>query len=346
MMVNCPKCGFSQPQDQYCASCGVDMVLYRPAKKSFFRRLASNTVFQMTSVSLAIFIAFIVVRERNHKDHLARLELAQQSERFAQEREARRALLQGTTTASSEQVPAADAPIQPPVPTESTVAAAAPPPTVNPQAGAALAPPPTATTAAKTSTAAGAAATANPADSVRISFIEAHRPMINDLMSSASQVAIAGTISIGVVTGIQARLQATRSDTGWRPLESSAFQAMKSNQPNMIFKGVRDPASGANLGFTVQVIPGNEEEQGRFLQVDVLRVLRDAGAGADELTFPLPEGFTVPKGGAVVIAGVLPHRQFHEGEERIYGSSSILKVMSSENFRSGSTEAVILIETK
>lgn len=30
MLINCPRCGFSQPNDQYCAQCGVDMATYKP----------------------------------------------------------------------------------------------------------------------------------------------------------------------------------------------------------------------------------------------------------------------------------------------------------------------------
>ncbi len=341
MMVNCPKCGFSQPEDQYCASCGVNMVQYRPKPVSLVRRLATNTVFQMASVSIAIFIAFIVVRERNHKDHLARLELAQQSQRFAQERELRRsrAADQGIEQVES---PAGDP--APPIAEESAFAPpkSPPPVAVNTQGAAGLVPP----AAAARGIAPTPSANLSRATQVRISFIEGQRPMINELMANASQVAIAGTLSVGVVTGIQARLTTLRNDNGWRPLESSAFQDMKLNQPSLVFKGLRDPASGANLGFTVQVIPNQEDDQGTFLQVDVLRVLRDTGTATEDLTFPLPEGFTVPKGGAVVIAGALPHRQLHEGEGAIYGTSTILRIMSGESFRSGNTDAVILIETK
>lgn len=32
MLVNCPRCGLSQPLDQYCAQCGVDMQSFKPQK--------------------------------------------------------------------------------------------------------------------------------------------------------------------------------------------------------------------------------------------------------------------------------------------------------------------------
>lgn len=42
-MITCPKCGFSQPQDQYCAKCGVDMQSFKPAPAPLAVRLLSNS---------------------------------------------------------------------------------------------------------------------------------------------------------------------------------------------------------------------------------------------------------------------------------------------------------------
>ncbi len=47
MILNCPRCGFSQPEDQYCAQCGVNMQSFRPAKKSFAKKLSENIVLQV-----------------------------------------------------------------------------------------------------------------------------------------------------------------------------------------------------------------------------------------------------------------------------------------------------------
>ncbi|OFZ31549.1 MAG: hypothetical protein A2622_02910 [Bdellovibrionales bacterium RIFCSPHIGHO2_01_FULL_40_29] len=47
MIINCPRCGFSQPQDQYCAQCGVNMQSFRPAEKSFAKKLSENIGLQV-----------------------------------------------------------------------------------------------------------------------------------------------------------------------------------------------------------------------------------------------------------------------------------------------------------
>ncbi len=53
MILNCPRCGFSQPEDQYCAQCGVNMQSFRPAKKSFGKKLSEN-------ITLQVFVLVII----------------------------------------------------------------------------------------------------------------------------------------------------------------------------------------------------------------------------------------------------------------------------------------------
>lgn len=45
MLVKCPKCNFSQPKDQYCAQCGIDMTAYQIETPSFFSRMIASKAF-------------------------------------------------------------------------------------------------------------------------------------------------------------------------------------------------------------------------------------------------------------------------------------------------------------
>lgn len=67
MLITCPKCGFSQPKDQYCAQCGVDMNSFRPPEKSIFQKAAENLTVQLMFIFLlgASAIYFIM---QDHKD--------------------------------------------------------------------------------------------------------------------------------------------------------------------------------------------------------------------------------------------------------------------------------------
>lgn len=63
MIINCPRCGFSQPKDQYCAQCGVDMQSFKPksipvAKKIF----QSTTTHVVLLLAGAAFVGQYVIR--------------------------------------------------------------------------------------------------------------------------------------------------------------------------------------------------------------------------------------------------------------------------------------------
>lgn len=45
MLVRCPRCNFSQPKDQYCAQCGIDMTTFKTEGPSFFARLLASKTF-------------------------------------------------------------------------------------------------------------------------------------------------------------------------------------------------------------------------------------------------------------------------------------------------------------
>ena len=54
MLINCPRCGFQQPQDKYCAQCGVDIENFKPAEASSFKKIFGNPLVQL---SLLVVIA-------------------------------------------------------------------------------------------------------------------------------------------------------------------------------------------------------------------------------------------------------------------------------------------------
>ena len=54
-MIDCPRCGFTQPNDQFCANCGVNMTAFSPKKKPIWQTIASSWYF------LGIGIAVILI---------------------------------------------------------------------------------------------------------------------------------------------------------------------------------------------------------------------------------------------------------------------------------------------
>lgn len=63
MLINCPRCGFSQPKDQYCAQCGVDMQSFKPKSvpvtKKIFQSTATHVILLLVG---AVFVGQYVIR--------------------------------------------------------------------------------------------------------------------------------------------------------------------------------------------------------------------------------------------------------------------------------------------
>ncbi len=66
MMHECPKCGFVQPQDQYCANCGLDIENYKPAPEPLLKKLGKNTVLQVliVIVTLLAVTTYIFIKQK------------------------------------------------------------------------------------------------------------------------------------------------------------------------------------------------------------------------------------------------------------------------------------------
>ncbi len=74
MLVRCPKCNFSQPQDQYCAQCGIDMLSFKPANLPVHKKLLKSGLFQFLFVLvLGASVAHLVVNTNQPQQWVQRI---------------------------------------------------------------------------------------------------------------------------------------------------------------------------------------------------------------------------------------------------------------------------------
>lgn len=69
MQIECPKCHFRQPEDRFCARCGIDMQSFKPPEKSFFEKLMQNATLiflvGMVLLSSGVFFYFKSAKIKN-----------------------------------------------------------------------------------------------------------------------------------------------------------------------------------------------------------------------------------------------------------------------------------------
>ncbi len=65
--MDCPRCGFSQPKDQYCASCGLNVETYIAKPPPFYVRLLQNPTLHLVLLGVLIIAAtgYIIYSQRD-----------------------------------------------------------------------------------------------------------------------------------------------------------------------------------------------------------------------------------------------------------------------------------------
>jgi hypothetical protein len=56
MMMECPRCGFTQPKDRYCANCGLDVEHYVAKPKPVWMRVVQNPNLHLTLIGALILV--------------------------------------------------------------------------------------------------------------------------------------------------------------------------------------------------------------------------------------------------------------------------------------------------
>ncbi len=66
-MMECPRCGFTQPEDRYCASCGLDVNNYVAKPKPLFMRIVQNSNLHLSLIGIliALVIGYIFYSQRD-----------------------------------------------------------------------------------------------------------------------------------------------------------------------------------------------------------------------------------------------------------------------------------------
>ena len=60
MMQKCPKCGFIQPKDHYCAECGLNIDEYKPTAPAWHRRIAAKPLVLIAFICFGALLAGVL----------------------------------------------------------------------------------------------------------------------------------------------------------------------------------------------------------------------------------------------------------------------------------------------
>lgn len=337
MMVNCPRCGFSQEKDQYCAQCGVDMIAFQPTPKPLWFRMLNNLTVQLLALGILVITVFLIARQLHHREVAERIrELASStSTRVISRRTAddsRSALATDSAVTSTDATSAeSQDPRSPPPPAQPT------PMSVNEAV---------ASDTSQTDDSKNSAVHA--VTSARLIFASIGRTALADLVASADPRSLSnqGPIVSGILSNFASHLKAVQSSDYWSILDQTT-RPIKLNQLVEFYGGQREETLGQFFGFVLELTPTQLDDNGdSHIQVRGWRYLHDNGPSAEEFSIPLPENMVIPHGGGAFISGTLPKRQLSEAERHFYDALKVVGLLSNDDYRSGNSDLVIFIEAK
>lgn len=327
MLVKCPRCGFSQPKDQYCAQCGIDMTAFKPPRKSAFKRYATDPLMYLIIALLVIGVSITTLYKKDKTDLAQRVKFLKGSLQIA------------STNGHDAKTEATATPEAP-----QAVAAAE-----------TVAPAPSASAAAAPATPAASAAVASGTTTAYIYYAEVPRRALDRLYEESQatgQFNSFGDYTAGILPDVQKRI--TAEGLKIRILEKSEKTIAKNQQ---WFTGMHDAELDEDMGLST-FIELSETDNNVFRgNLEIVRNLREldnndkrALAAIDSSTAaPAPQKNSYPAifemgpGSGFFISGVLPRktRIAHEEELTRKGPFEILR---SPAFQNKETEFVIFIE--
>ncbi len=333
MIINCPRCGFSQPKDKYCARCGLDIETYRPPEVPFLKKLFGNPVTQLSLVLLMALGSGLYVYRHNRQEIHERVSFFRQGIQY--NRNMNSSLPAAPQTSSTEgQSPSTDMNVPGELVSEheetsvAAVTVATPgPPSAQPLAAGTPSTKPSEPSRAK----------------VRIQYVEVTEGVLAQIYSesrTSGQFNSLGDHVAGIWPQAKKKISSLR---GWQVLskEEKPFEEGRTLQ---FFVGLRGNDPENDLGLTTYMEITGVDAQGLHGHLEVVRAWRET-VTANEPTPPIqrrfyPAAIELAPDAHFFIAGALPRGTGMDSDPYLTNMEPF-KLLKNKN---RSTELLIVVD--
>ncbi|MGE3973005.1 MAG: hypothetical protein AB7F59_00615 [Bdellovibrionales bacterium] len=350
--MNCPKCGFDQPQDRFCAQCGVDVSLYRGSAVPHF--LTSKTfLIGLPAVLICICIVVILIKISTPSNNIQAVSPAQTATPTPQANNIPAERPVTTTSTTSTQTPT---PAPPPAPTPANTLPEAAPTEDSPvgfsetASTEALAPTTetavSATPPAKTENAQPAATKWTPTN-FRLSFYEVNYDIFQAALGTiASDQPIIGVIRLEANQNTaedKFRTFNTSIDKHGSVQQKISFDEQSPNEFNFLSY---DQRIHSEIGLSLQIRANTPAETGMNLALEGRRLIGKPNTTQVE-SISLSRDLAVSPKSAIYITGLLENRPpVSQNELQSFLSNQFLSIYRSERFQNKQSGLVIILEVE
>lgn len=333
--MKCPKCGFDQPDDRFCANCGVDVNLFVP-RTNFFGSFFRSSLFYIVFTTFVVGIGvFFLIRQKKSSEYLvtngsppnsvfrksggdaavAKNEFAEESAEDPVVAEGGSASLPNRKSESPQALPVTA--------TAATEAPSAPTP-----------PPP------KTR-----------ATTFRVSFLEVDPEFESTLFGSSSNGALTIRAARENIEGqnFAARMKLGRernsvSHVGGDLGTTSQNISTDEQNPNAFSFVSFDARINGEVGLVFQLKATQVNEKGTNVLIEGRRIIgREDLPQADVLNFQ--QEITIPLNAPIYITGLVRGRNaVDQNELTTLSNNPVFSIFRSDKFRAGQSSFVLLIE--
>lgn len=313
--MKCPKCGYDQPDDRFCANCGVDVALYVPKRKALKSILRSTTFFILLGTFVLVLgIWFLLTRSPTGDNSILNADRSNSVFKKARPTSEEVETDVGGTASQEESA----------TPTTESFQPSPPPPATAPTAPALR---PKATT-------------------FRLSFYEVDFDYAGTLLGAS----LDGNLGIGVVTEdanskFADRMKAGTDRGSIRRIGSSVQTISTDDQtPNTFSFVSNDPRISGEIGLMFQLRAGTLTETGSPVSVEGRRIIgREDALQADVLNFQ--RDVVIPLNAPAYLVGLVRGRNPVDANElNAFSANPVFSIFRSEKFRSNQSLLVVLIE--
>lgn len=304
-MADCPKCHFTQPDDQYCANCGVDMRAYKPAPEPLLVRLSQNTTAQVILVLLIVGALFsgIYVSQKDAIDRRLRQALKSNSNQSLEQDEDDAEIVEEVAKSQVETAK------------PMTLSAA--------EVEESFVPTPTVAT--------------SPISEIEIAYAEVPMPLIQ-IWANEGQVLSEDSQTRSILVTQEGQLSAMRRQD-WAPffLPGGATRGINTTEPQMEKFPAFESDIGMALDFQFQSLT---PEKINFTVEAILSLPAELDESVNTST--ITGTYEIPRGGILVIVGLVPQTSIR-GEAADSLNGTPLNVMQSPEFLAGASEFALII---
>ena len=320
MLIHCPRCGFEQPKDQFCAQCGVDMESYKPIRPSLWSRIFKNPLFQLSLLIVGAVLVGSTLYKKGQRSLERRVEPFSSS-------------LQLNTTDI-----------------ESTSPEAVEPPPV--QIGENQAPPTTPNKDGSINAFKVADPTPGPQEAfaksekseVVIYFAEVSKNALNNIVNASRNAGQYVDFNF-YTAGLTPNLSKILSGSGVKVLREEK-KSLETSRDLKWFYNIKDPEdSNSEIGLTILLHTKISDLEALSGNIDIQRSWREPTSSGELVVQKrsFPAEFEIDNESGFFIAGVMPRRSYLDNDQELT-NIDIYKILTSPQFRAGESNFVIFID--